>query len=53
MSVPIDDEGNLFRCVDAQTKRATVQRVEIGTSNFEEIEKLIVFLSKQVPSLSV
>jgi len=51
MAVPIDEEGNLFRCVDSQTKRVTVQRLEIVTPDYKDIEDLIQFLSKSASSL--
>jgi len=46
MAVPIDEEGNLFRCVDSQTKRVTVQRLEIVTPDYKDIEDLIQFLAR-------
>lgn len=45
MAVAIDDEGNLFRCVDAQTRRVTVIRIEVP-NNLAAMQELILFLSR-------
>lgn len=46
MAVAIDEEGNVFRCVDAQTKRVTVQRIEFLDTSLKQVEALAQFLHK-------